>query len=303
MSYVEDFEVIIVGGSYSGLSAALALARMSRHVLIIDDGKPCNRSASESHNFLPHDGDQKELIYNNALNNVLKYPTVQLVQDHAESGLQVENGFVIGMQSGKTYSAKKIILATGISDILPDIEGFKACWGTSILHCPYCHGYEFSNKKTAILGNGSRAFNMANVVLNLTRDITILTNGEAEFSDKQLSTLAKNKVQIVDAVIEKIIYDHNTVKGISFKHIDQLEFEAMYALVDFKQRSGLLTHFSLDYTDKGLIEIDHYQRTSIQGMYACGDNSSAMRSISQAVYTGNLAGAIVNAKLTEEDFI
>ncbi|MCW3170642.1 NAD(P)/FAD-dependent oxidoreductase [Chryseobacterium sp. 09-1422] len=303
MNTVENFEVIIVGGSYSGLSAALALARMARKVLIINDGKPCNRFANESHNFLPNDGDDRNQVYTEILKKVLKYRTVRLVKDLAISGKKAENGFTINTQSCKSYSTKKIILATGVIDLLPDIEGFQECWGRSVIHCPYCHGHEYRNKKTVILGNGDPAYHMAGIVLNLTNDLSILTDGKAKFTESQLAVLEIKNVAIKDVEVEKLLHHDNMIMQVTFKDESKISSEVMYAIIDWQQQCAeLLAHFELHYTEKGLIKIDHSQRTNVPGIYACGDNSSAMRSIAKAVYTGNLAGAMVNQELVDESF-
>jgi len=150
-------DVIIIGGSYAGLSAAMTLGRSMRKVLIIDSGKPCNRQTPYSHNFITHDGETPAAIAQKAREQVLKYPTVQLVNDTALRASKNENGFEIITASEAAYNTTKIIFATGVLDIMPDIKGFAECWGISILHCPYCHGYEVKDKPLGIIANGDVA--------------------------------------------------------------------------------------------------------------------------------------------------
>jgi len=150
----KQFDVIIVGGSYSGLAAGMALGRAVRSVLIIDDGKPCNRQSPFSHNFLTNDGKTPMEIAALANLQVRGYDTVEFFNGLATSGIKTENGFEILVASGETFATKKLIFATGIRDILPEIDGLAECWGISVLHCPYCHGYEVRNEKTGVLGNG-----------------------------------------------------------------------------------------------------------------------------------------------------
>ncbi|MEL6971969.1 MAG: NAD(P)/FAD-dependent oxidoreductase, partial [Bacteroidota bacterium] len=148
------FDVIIVGGSYSGLSAAMALGRSLRNILIIDSGLPCNRQTPHSHNFITQDGEQPAAIAEKAKAQVLNYDTIRFLHGKAISGKKTENGFTITTQKEETFTAKKLVFATGVKDIMPDIGGFSACWGISVIHCPYCHGYEVKNEKTGILANG-----------------------------------------------------------------------------------------------------------------------------------------------------
>jgi len=136
------FDLIIIGGSYSGLSAAMTLGRFSREILVIDHHLPANRFSTYSHNFLTQDGAQQSEMLSTAREQVLKYPTVSLVSDFASSGEQTEEGFTIITKTGISFKSKTVIFATGVKDKLPAIKGFEECWGKSVIHCPYCHGYE-----------------------------------------------------------------------------------------------------------------------------------------------------------------
>ena len=140
-----EFEVIIIGGSYSGLAAAMALGRSVRRVLIIDSGAPCNRFTPHSHNFITHDGEVPAVISAKAKAQVLAYPTVQFQEGIVTKADKTAQGFTVTTASGATYTAKKLFIATGVKDILPEINGLAACWGVSAIHCPYCHGYEYRN--------------------------------------------------------------------------------------------------------------------------------------------------------------
>src|SRR5690606_5743737 len=181
----KDFDVIIIGGSYAGLSAAMALGRSLRNVLIIDSGMPCNRQTPHSHNFITQEGENPSVIAEKAKTQVLKYDTVKFESDLAIRGKKTKNGFTISTQTGKEFIAKKLIFATGVKDIMTDIEGFAECWGISVIHCPYCHGYEVKNEKTGILANGNFAYHYAQLVRNLTKNLTVFTNGKADFTREQ----------------------------------------------------------------------------------------------------------------------
>ena len=160
------FDVIIVGGSYSGLAASMALGRALKKVLIIDDGKPCNRQTPFSHNFLTNDGKSPTEITALANLQVRRYKTVEFYNGLVTSGIKTNNGFEIHVASGETFATKKLIFATGIRDVMPDIDGFAACWGISVLHCPYCHGYEVRNEVTGLLGNGEFSFDLTRLISN-----------------------------------------------------------------------------------------------------------------------------------------
>jgi thioredoxin reductase len=177
----KDFEVIIIGGSYAGLSAAMSLGRSQRRVLVIDSGLPCNRQTPHSHNFLTQDGERPDVIAAKAKEQLKKYSTVTFLDGLAVSGKKIENGFAIITQAGEEFTTRKLVFASGIKDKMPAIKGFAECWGISVVHCPYCHGYELRHQKTGLLANGKKAVHLASLINNLTDNLTILISGKADF--------------------------------------------------------------------------------------------------------------------------
>ncbi len=296
------FDVIIIGGSYAGLSAAMSLGRSLRNVLVIDSGSPCNRQTPHSHNFLTQDGKTPKEISTLARQQMEQYETVQFYSDFATNGHKIEAGFEIKTQSGKSFSGKKLVLATGIKDILPDIKGLHECWGISVIHCPYCHGYEYRNRKTGILANGDRAFHLASLVHNLTDEITLLTSGKSDFTAEQITKLNKYNIEIVETKISEIAHKNGRLESIDFDDGSHMPFDAVYAAISFTQHSEIPALLGCELTEQGYIKVDNLQKTTVPGVYACGDNVSPMRSIATAVSAGNFAGAMVNKELTDEQF-
>lgn len=298
----KNYDVILIGGSYAGLSAAMALGRSLRSVLIIDSGLPCNRFTPHSHNFITHDGAEPRAIIKKAKEQLSNYSTLTFKNDIAISGHKIENGFLITTQLGEKFEAKKIIFATGINDIMPNIKGFEACWGISVIHCPYCHGYEFRDQQTGIMANGERAFHLASLVQNLTKQLTIFTNGKAVFNQDQLTKLKKHKIIINESKISEIEHENGNIKNVVFNNGIRIPLIALYAALPFKQQSEIPASLGCELTEQGHITTDYFQKTTLEGVFACGDNTTMLRSIAQAVHSGNLTGAIVNNELTEEQF-
>ncbi|ANH79805.1 pyridine nucleotide-disulfide oxidoreductase [Niabella ginsenosidivorans] len=298
----KHFDVIIIGGSYAGLSAAMALGRSLRNVLIIDSGLPCNRQTPHSHNFITQDGAPPEVIAEKARAQVLNYDTVKLHNDLAVSGTKTENGFAITTGSGVIFHAKKLIFATGIKDLMPGIKGFAACWGISVIHCPYCHGYEFRGQPTGILANGDRAFHIASLVNNLSNDITILTSGKAGFTEAQRTKLHKHSIRIIETPVTGIEHGNGHLKNVVFDDGSRMHFTAVYAVIPFTQHSDIPVSLGCELTEQGYIKTDSFQKTTVEGIFACGDNTSPMRSVANAVSAGNFAGAMANMELTNEQF-
>ena len=298
-----SFDVIIIGGSYAGLSAAMSLGRSLRKVLIIDSGLPCNRQTPHSHNFITHDGDTPKAIAEQAKAQVLAYERVSFHNGIAISGTQHEEGFEITTQAGESFTAKKVIFATGIRDLMPGLPGFAACWGISVIHCPYCHGYEYKAQATGILANGDMAFHYAPMISNLTKELTIFTNGKPAFSDAQSATLRRKKIAIIDKEIEQLKHREGQLQEILFTDGSSAVLNALYARPAFEQHCQIPEQLGCVFNEQGYIQVDNMQKTSIPGLFACGDNVTPMRSVASAVAMGNMAGAMANKELCEEAFV
>jgi thioredoxin reductase len=297
-----NFDVIIIGGSYAGLSSAMALGRSLRNILIIDNGQPCNIQTPHSHNFLTQDGKTPIEISKLAKQEVEKYETVKFHKGLAISGVKTENGFEISTDTNGKFAAKKLIFATGIKDTMPDIRGFSECWGISISHCPYCHGYEHRYQNTGIIANGQKAFHISSMVNNLSDKVTILTNGKADFSSAQLEKLNNHNIKIIETRISEIEHENGQLKNLIFKDGNKIHFDVAYGVIPFTQHSDIPVSLGCELTEQGYIKIVAFQKTTIPNIYVCGDNSNMMRSVANAVSSGNMAGAIANGELVQEQF-
>ena len=297
-----NFDVIIVGGSYSGLAAGMALGRALRKVLIVDSGKPCNRQTPHSHNFITHDGRPPAEIAMLARQQVEKYSTVTFLNDQAIYSAKTDGGFEVKTASGETFRAKKMIFATGIKDILPAIPGLAECWGISVLHCPYCHGYEVRGERTGIVANGEAAFELAALISNWTNDLTVFANGIATLTSVQTETLAKHGIHIVETPVETLGHSDGYLQRIILKDGTVYPLKALYIRVPFEQHSEIPMSLGCELTDDGYIKVDTQQRTTVPGVFACGDNTTRMRTVANAVAMGTTAGMMVNKEFVSETF-
>ncbi|NHM08021.1 NAD(P)/FAD-dependent oxidoreductase [Flavobacterium sp. CYK-4] len=302
MKNEQNYEVIIIGGSYAGLAAAMALGRAARRVLVIDGRQPCNRQTPYSHNFITQDGVPPAIIAAKAREQVAMYDTVSFLTDDAEQAVKVPNGFEIGTKSGSRFTAQKLIFATGIADQFPAIEGMAASWGISVLHCPYCHGYEVKGQATGVLGNGDSGFDMVRMISHWTPNLTLFTNGKSTLTDQQASLLSRHQIDIETRPIEALQQQFGKISAIAFKDGTQKPIEVLYAKVDFVQHTDLPVSLGCALNASGYIQVDDLQKTSVPGIYACGDNSSRMRTVANAVATGTTAGMMLNKEMIEERF-
>lgn len=297
------YDVIIIGGSYSGLSAAMSLGRSLRNVLVIDSGLPCNRQTPHSHNFITQDGEKPAVISAKAKLQVEFYDTVKFYQGLAISAHKTENGFEIKTESGKIFNSKKVLFATGVKDLLPEISGFAECWGISILHCPYCHGYEVKKEKTAIVANGDMGFEYAKMILNWTKNLRLITNGKSTLTLKQTEILKKHQVEIVEDEIITIEHQKGNVQNIVFSNGSKISVTAIYFRAPFEQHCVLPESLGCELTDQGLLKVDGFQKTTVPGIFASGDCHIQARSVAMAVSSGSFAGAIINKEIIDEEFV
>ncbi|HOZ85569.1 MAG TPA: NAD(P)/FAD-dependent oxidoreductase [Niabella sp.] len=302
MNYKKHFDTIIIGGSYSGLAAAMALGRALRKVLIIDNEEPCNRQTPHSHNFLTQDGKTPKEISTLGKQQVALYYTVEFFNGLATGGRQSENGFEIETSSGEIFTAIKLIFATGIKDIMPNIKGLSECWGISVLHCPYCHGYEVRNETTGILGNGEYGFEFSKLISNWTKDLTLFTNGKSTLTGEQTAKLERHRITIVEKEIAELEQINGHLQNIIFKDGSKKIAKAIYTRLPFEQHCQIPEQLGCELTEDGYIKIDDSYKTTVKGIYASGDNISRMRTVANAVSMGTATGIMVNKALVEEHF-
>ncbi len=299
-----SFEVVIIGGSYAGLAAAMALGRSLRNILVIDSGNTCNQQTPKSHNFITQDGKPPATIAKEAKHQVLQYPSVQFSSDEVCCVTQENLGFLVETVSGKKFSSKKIIIATGLQDVMPEIPGFAASWGISVLHCPYCHGYEVRNKNLGILADGALAYELAKLISHWSPNLTIFTNGIGEIDLDKLEILEKLNIAVVEKPILSLSHHSGYLDSVNFTDGTSQKIDAIFSRPKNHQKAlKIIEKLGCDLDENGILKTDHFQKTSVEGVYAAGDCTTLFRSVSAAVASGNMAGASVNKELIEEKFL
>lgn len=302
MNESQQFDVIIIGGSYSGLAAGMALGRALRRVLIVDSGLPANRQTPYSHNFITQDGVPPQEISAIARQEVERYTTVEFLHGTVTHVAVSDNGSTVKLEGGATYRAKKLVFATGIRDVMPPIPGFAESWGISVLHCPYCHGYEVRDEVTGVLGNGAKAFELVRLISNWTKELTLYTNGPSQLTEFQAALLRAHGIRIEEAEVRALEHAQGQVHHIRLNDGSAQSIHALYAMPAFEQHCSIPQQLGCALTEEGYIQVDVQQRTSIPGIYACGDNTARLRTVANAVATGTTAGMMLNKELVAEEF-
>lgn len=288
-------EVIVIGGSYAGMAAALQLVRARRSVLVIDAGERRNRFASHSHGFLGQDGAPPGEIAANARRQLEAYPTLTWLESRVEAVTGQVDEFTVTTSDGGSHQGRRILLATGVADRLPAVAGLTERWGTAVFHCPYCHGYELDQGRIGVVGNGPMSIHQAELLTDWG-DVTLLTNGAVKLDQEARSTLERRGVTIEEAPIGRI-EGHADVAMADGR---LLRFAGLFTATRTSPSCPLAEAMgcALEETPMGTqVRTDAENKTSVTGIFACGDVARAPHSVSLAVGNGAMAGAQVHRSL------
>ncbi|MFN7160760.1 MAG: NAD(P)/FAD-dependent oxidoreductase [Candidatus Gracilibacteria bacterium] len=296
------YDVVIIGGSFAGLSAAMSLGRSMRDVLIIDAGKPCNKGVKEAHNIITQDGEAPDGIRKTALKNVLQYETIEQVCDMVDDIKGEDGKFVVYLHSGERIECRKILFASGLKDELPEIEGYRECWGKSIVHCPYCHGYETRGQKVGVLSNGPKAFAFVRLIHHWAPDLRFYTNEAAYLAPEELEKLRDKgifmcekkvvKFEHTDGMLERIVFEDGTSDEINFLFSAPVTVQS----TDLPEKLGCML------TKENQLQVNEQQETTVKGVYGAGDNTASFRAVVVSMASGNQAGVLINNQLIQEEF-
>ncbi|XHC00463.1 NAD(P)/FAD-dependent oxidoreductase [Nitratireductor sp. ac15] len=290
-----DQDVIIIGGSYAGMAAALQLARARRRVLIVDAGQRRNRTANHSHGFLSRDGAGAAEIALEARRQLEAYSTISVLTGNATAVSGERDHFVVECADGAHHPGRRVILATGVRDHLPAIEGIAERWGRSIFHCPYCHGYELNRGRIGVIGSGAMSAHQAEL-LTEWGDVTFLPNEALTLDPETRDRLIKRGINIETASIARITAEAD----VELADGRMLSFSGLFVAPRVEPASDLPVALgcALQETPMGTqIKTDASKETSIPGVFACGDVALAPHSVSLAVADGAMAGAQVHRSL------
>lgn len=222
--------------------------------------------------------------------------------EEALTATAVSGGFEVGTAAGTRFTAPKLLLATGVIDLLPALPGFADCWGISVLHCPYCHGYEVGDQRLGVIGNGAMGFEFARLIHNWSRQITLFTDGPATLMAEQRAVLARHDIAVVETPLAGIAHTHGQLRAVQLADGTAYPLEAVFARVPFEQAGTLARQLGCAFTEMGHIQVDDMLRTGVPGLFAAGDATTPFRAISAAVAAGGKAGAHMNMELIVENF-
>lgn len=296
------FDVVVVGAGPAGLSAALVLGRCCRRTLVVDSGAPRNARSSGVHGFLTRDGSDPWEIRRIGREQLARYETVELRDGEVTSARCDGPRFSIDLVGGETIAGRRLLLATGVVDDIPDVQGMEALWGRGVYPCPYCDAWEYRGRRIAVYGRGESGLSQVRALTSWTRDLMLFTDGPTGLSDEDEARLAENQITVVRDRIAFLEETRGSLSRISLVGRPPIERDALFVTGPQRQRSQLVEALGCSLNPRGLVETGEHAATNVPGLFVAGDASGNVQFAVVAAAEGAEAAFAINRSLVREDF-
>jgi thioredoxin reductase len=299
---VETVDVIVVGGGPAGLSAALMLGRCCRTVVVFDAGRPRNAAARGVNGFLTREGMAPAELLASAREQLARYRTVELRRTAICDVGRTDRGFTVTPSQGPALACRKLVLATGVVDELPDIPGVADLWGRSVFPCPYCDAYEVRGQALGVLGDGERAATLARVLTTWSEDITVFTAAPDEIAGELLSLLGRRGVRFVAERVLGLEAEQGALVRVRLDGRAPVPCRALFVSGGQHQRSPLIQRLGCAIDERGIAETGECESTNVPGLFVVGDASRDVQLVVMAAAEGAQAACEINRQLSREAF-
>jgi thioredoxin reductase len=294
-------DVTIVGGGPAGLSAALILGRCLREVLVIDMGNPRNAPAEVFNGFLSRDGSNPREFLQICRDQLRRYETVKLKKGKVVAADRDINRFTVTTDEGERITSRLLLLATGLVDELPEIEGLHQFYGKTAHSCPLCDAWEYRGKPMVVAGGSTEAANLALELLLWSKEVTLCSNGPLRSESKVREQISRCGIQVIETPIAKLEGPGHVLKGVRFVDGSFRPAGVLFFSPGQRQRSALAENLQCKFCDDGSIHCDARASTSVPGLFAAGNASQGVQLVIAAAAEGTLAGVAMNDMLVEAD--
>ena len=295
-----SYDVIVIGGSFAGLSAALQLARARRRILVLDSGEPRNRFAQFAHGLFGHDGEPPSVLLAKAREQLLSYGTVSFKEGLATHAARTGEEFSV-MVAGAVHTASRLILANGVRDELAPIPGMQERWGISVLHCFYCHGYEVAGQRLGVLATSDRALQTAILLPDWSEHVTLFTNGSLSLNPDQLAELQTRGVSVETEPVVALVGEPPALSGLRLDDGRIIPVDAVFTNPRTRMASSIAEQLGCEF-DEGpsgaFIRTGADKQTTVWGVYAAGDAARPGHNASWAAADGVTAGISAHQSLS-----
>ena len=301
----ENYDVVVIGGGAAGLNGALMLARSRRSVLVIDAGEPRNAPAAAVHGLLARDGTPPAELLDRGRAEVRGYGG-QLATGQVSTARQNGDGFTVTLAGGRVVQARRLLVATGLTDELPDIPGLRERWGRDVVHCPYCHGWEVRDQAIGVLASGPMTVHQALLFHQLSDDVVLLSHTMPPPAGEEARQLAALGIRVQPGEVVSVLTEEDRISGVKLEDGTVLPRQVLAVAPRMVARAGFLATLGLKPTAHPLgvgeyIEADRTGLTAIPGVWAAGNVTDLSAQVGGAAAAGALAGAAINADLVAED--
>ncbi|MFF9016788.1 NAD(P)/FAD-dependent oxidoreductase [Streptomyces sp. NPDC014870] len=300
----EQYDVVVVGGGAAGLSAALILGRSRRRTLVVDAGEPRNAPAAHMHGFLSRDGMSPAEFLEAGRREIAAYG-VELTAGRVTAAVREgADGFVVTVDDGRRFRARRLVVTTGLVDELPAIDGIAERWGQEVLHCPYCHGWEVRDRAFGVLAHPVFGAHQALIVSHWSPDVTLFLHTAGPLDEEQAARVAAAGIEVVEGEVAGLAVEGDRFAGVRMADGRVVERDVLFVGTRMTPRDGLLTALGAETRETPLgafVAVDETGRTSVPGVWAAGNAIGAQEQVINAASGGYRAGVAINMELIAEE--
>ena len=295
-------DVVIIGGGPAGMSAALVAGRGKKQVILIDEEKPRNAVTHETHAFLTRDGTKPEVFREKGRRDLLKYPTISIKKSKILSiEKALEDSFELTAESGEVINAKSVVLATGVTETLPNVKGIENYYGSSIFSCPFCDGWEMKDRPLVLIAESVQALHVIKLLKNWTDDLIVATNGNGIFDADQKRLLEANNIRLIEERIVELKGIDGELQSIVFENGEDIKRSGGFCTTVLDNKLPFIEQLGIEVNEAGFIITDAMGHTNIKGIYAAGEITGPSQLIVSASQ-GHMVGIGIIADSSEESF-